>query len=61
MHEVSLQEYLNDLDDLWVRVSTEDNGMTNDARTSVLTKIIDTKELINEIRYEQLEEEDENE
>lgn len=61
MHEVSLEEYLNDLDDLWVRVSTEDNGMTNDARTSVLTKIIDAKELINEIRYEQLGEEDENE
>lgn len=61
MHEISLEEYLNDLDDLWTRVCTEDNGMSIDARTSVLTKIVNVKELINEIRYEQLGEEDENE
>lgn len=60
MHEISLEDYLNDLDDLWTRVCTEDNGMSIDARTSVLTKIVNVKELINEIRYEQLEE-DENE
>lgn len=58
MHEISLDNYLQDLEDLWTAICVDDNGMSIDARTSVLNKIVETRELLNEIKFEQLEEDE---
>ena len=49
MHEVSMQDYSNLLEELWTNVCTQDNGMTLDERTRVLNRIVDMKELLEEI------------
>ena len=49
MHEISMQDYSNLLEELWTNVCTQDNGMTLDERTRVLNRIVDIKELLEEI------------
>ena len=49
MNEISTQDYLNLLEELWTNVCTQDNGMTLDERTRVLNRIVDMRELIEEI------------
>jgi hypothetical protein len=49
MHEVSIQDYLNLLEELWTNVCTQDNGMTISERTRVLNRLVDIRDLLEEI------------
>lgn len=49
MHEISIQDYLNLLEELWTNVCTQDNGMTISERTRVLNRLVDIRDLLEEI------------
>lgn len=52
MEKISIQDYLNLLEELWTNVCTQDNGMTLDERTRVLNRIVDMRELLDEIELD---------
>ena len=52
MNYISIQNYLNLLEELWTNICTQDNGMTISERTRVLNRIVDIRELLDEIELD---------
>ena len=60
MHDISLDTYLGDLEELWVAICTDDNGLDIGYKTQLLKSIVDLMNEIKEIMCV-IEQEDENE